>query len=84
MTADRTSGSTERQRWAKVRAAAAAGLTILQAGVWYPVVDSVPDELDQRPGRVWVEVRGELWSLPEDQLEVREEPGGQDQRRKDA
>lgn len=86
MTADPTSGSTKRQRWARVRAAAAAGLTILQAGVWYPVVDPLPgdEELDQGPGRVWVEVRGELWSVPEGQLEVREESGEQTGRRKDA
>ena len=81
--ADIATGSTQRQRWARVRAAAAARFTILQAGVWYPVVDPLPgdEELDQGPGRVWVEVRRELWSLPEVQLEVREKPG---QRRKDA
>lgn len=73
MPQDNEPGSAGRQRWARVRAAFGAGLTALQVGVWYPVVEVLADEAPAA-GRVWIEVGGEVWSLPETQAEIREEP----------
>jgi hypothetical protein len=76
MADDSDVGSPHRQRWARLRAAVGVGLNVLQVGVWYPVVDDpqTGEQLEQIAGRLWLDVDGIVWSIPEDGLEVNEEP----------
>jgi hypothetical protein len=61
-----------RGRQGRIRAAFAAGLTMFQVGVWYPILEGTAEE-GPGLGRVWVEVDGTVWSVPEERLEFRSE-----------
>lgn len=70
------SGSTARQRWARLRPEWARYLRGFQRGLWYPVLEEQPlgVEIPLLQDYISIEVHGRPRHVPERHFEVREEP----------